>query len=285
MVFAVIIIALIAVFILICLIEKSLLSYSFFLYDNKSRTCSKLRGKDISDSCFVVISDLHSMSFGRSNSRLISSILSVEPDAVIIAGDLIVGTMSEKNRVAVSFLKDLAKHVPVYYGMGNHETKAELFPSGMRYIEEISGIDNVYLLRNSSVIPECADYIRLYGFEQEVDFFKKNAVLPSTALADAFGSRDTERISIVIAHDSEQFESFIPFEADIILSGHLHGGIIRLPFIGGLVSPRYKFFPKYDAGLFKKGRTNMIVSRGLGNHAVPIRVFNWPEIVVLQIRK
>lgn len=285
MIFAVIIFVLIAVFVLICQIEKRLLSYSFFLYDIGSKACSKTESRVASDACFAVISDLHSLSFGKDNSRLLDAILSVKPDGVIIAGDLIVGTQSEKNRVAISFLKQLSRHLPVYYGMGNHETKAEFFPSGMRYIEEISGIDNVCLLRNSSVVPESADFVRLYGFEQKVDFFKRNAVLPETALTEALGSRDKERLSIVVAHDPEHFESYLPFGADIILSGHLHGGIIRLPFIGGLVSPRYKFFPKYDAGLFKKDKTHMIVSRGLGNHAVPVRVFNLPEIVVLQIRK
>ena len=90
--------------------------------------------------------------------------------------------------------------------------------------------------------------------------------------------------AILLSHRPELFETYAACGVDLVLSGHAHGGQFRLPFIGGLIAPNQGLFPKYDAGLFTDGNTNMIVSRGIGNSIIPIRFNNRPEIVLLELR-
>ena len=95
---------------------------------------------------------------------------------------------------------------------------------------------------------------------------------------------DTESSYIILlSHRPELFESYVSCNIDLVLSGHAHGGQFRLPFIGGLIAPDQGIFPKYDAGLFTNGSTNMIVSRGLGNSIIPIRFNNRPEVIVIEL--
>ena len=96
-------------------------------------------------------------------------------------------------------------------------------------------------------------------------------------------STNIDNITILLSHRPELFETYVNCGVDLVLSGHAHGGQFRLPFIGGLVAPNQGLFPKYDAGLYTKGDTNMIVCRGLGNSIIPIRFNNRPEIVLLEL--
>ena len=88
--------------------------------------------------------------------------------------------------------------------------------------------------------------------------------------------------SVLLSHRPELFETYVACGVDLILSGHAHGGQIRLPIVGGIIAPDQGLFPKYDAGLFTDGNTNMIVSRGLGNSIIPIRFNNRPEVILVE---
>ena len=94
---------------------------------------------------------------------------------------------------------------------------------------------------------------------------------------------DENGYTILLSHRPELFDTYVSCGVDLVLSGHAHGGQFRLPLIGGLVAPNQGLFPKYDAGLYTDGGTNMVVSRGLGNSIIPIRFNNRPEIVLVEL--
>ena len=111
--------------------------------------------------------------------------------------------------------------------------------------------------------------------------FGDAASVTSSALSEL--QNESDGYTILLAHRPELFETYVDAGVDLVFSGHAHGGQFRLPFIGGLVAPNQGFFPKYDAGLFSKGSTTMIVSRGVGNSVIPIRFNNRPEIILVTL--
>ena len=99
----------------------------------------------------------------------------------------------------------------------------------------------------------------------------------------ALGKAKEDTFNILLAHNPEFFPSFRKWNPDLTLAGHVHGGVMRLPFIGGVISPSFRIFPHYDGGVFQEEGKQMIISRGLGSHTIPIRIFNPGELVVLQL--
>jgi hypothetical protein len=123
--------------------------------------------------------------------------------------------------------------------------------------------------------------IALYGLNLTTEYYKRflKTPMPPSYLNDLFGTCDEGMYHIFMAHNPEYFEEYVTWGADLIFSGHVHGGMVRLPFLGGAVSPMIHFFPKYDKGLFENSNRYMILSGGLGNHTFKFRVNNLPEIV------
>ena len=121
----------------------------------------------------------------------------------------------------------------------------------------------------------------------EHDYYRKLMTrrIPDDYLEGKFGSNDRSRVSVLIAHNPEHFDKYALWKPDYVLSGHVHGGIINIPPFGGFVSPQFKLFPKYDAGVFEKDGSVMILSRGLGSHTIPIRIFNKAEVIIIDIRR
>jgi hypothetical protein len=107
--------------------------------------------------------------------------------------------------------------------------------------------------------------------------------MPNGIIVERLGALHEDKYNILIAHDPDFFDEYVDFGPDLVLSGHLHGGMIALPGIGGIISPQLQLFPKYDFGVFNKKNTTMIVSRGIGWHSIPIRIFNKAEIVTVTI--
>ena len=107
-----------------------------------------------------------------------------------------------------------------------------------------------------------------------------------TYLPRVLGQPDPKEFTILLAHNPDYFPEYAAWGADLVLSGHVHGGVVRIPFWGkGVVSPAVKFFPKYDGGLFEEGKSHMILSRGLGAHTIPFRLFNPGDLIFLQFEK
>ena len=236
---------------------------------------------------YVVLSDLHNKSYGKKNERLLKAIDRLAPEAILIAGDMLTSKPEKSYEVARNLLEQLVKKYPIYYGMGNHETRLFLYPEvygdmGKNYESDLNKMQ-VTFMRNEN--RECEDNIRITGLDMARIYYKRFKKVPmeSDYLPETLGKSIADKYEILLAHNPDYFEEYAEWGADLVLSGHVHGGMMRLPFFGGVVSPAFKFFPKYDGGLFKQGESIMILSRGLGMHTIPIRIFNPGELISLTL--
>ena len=240
---------------------------------------------------FVMLSDLHDTDVTHDgNRRLLRSIESINPDFVILAGDMITSYMqpSYNSDVAFDFLRELANRFTVYYGVGNHEQRYKAEPERFagKYDKLVEFVQKlgIHFLSDSYIDRE-EDKIRIYGFDIPIDNYRRavKTYLPDGIINDRLGNPDEDKYNILIAHNPDFFDDYAAFGPDLVLSGHLHGGIVAIPGIGGVISPQLRLFPKYDFGTFTKGNTTMIVSRGIGWHTIPVRIFNKAEIVSVTI--
>lgn len=240
----------------------------------------------------VQISDLHSKLFGENNKKLIQKIKSLNPDIVVVTGDLIDGENNNYN-VALDFMKEISKLYRVYYIIGNHEQKAlikKYKDEYKDYFNKLHQMDFVNLDNNKVEIVKGNSNINLYGLTVPYSCYKylfdnqETTSIDSDFLEEKLGKVDREQFNILLAHTPFYFDEYEKWGADLTLCGHVHGGIVRLPFVGGLLSPDRKFFPKYDLGKYIKNKSTMIVSKGLGGSKVLIRVNCKPEIVNIKLK-
>lgn len=236
---------------------------------------------------FVVLSDLHNKSYGEKNYKLLQAIDKLAPEAVLIAGDMLTAKPDKSYETALDLIKNLALKYPIYYGMGNHETRLFLYPEvygdmGKNYEEDLKLLQ-VDLMRNES--REWKDNIKITGLDMKRAYYKrfKKEPMDDVYLRETLGEADTEKYEILLAHNPDYFEEYAAWGADLVLSGHVHGGMMRLPFLGGVISPAVRLFPKYDGGKFQQGKSTMVLSRGLGMHTIPIRIFNPGELILVKI--
>lgn len=235
----------------------------------------------------VFLSDLHNKQFGKNNSQLLEAIEEIRPDAVLVGGDMINGKPGEKLDRAVNLLRMLKEKYPVYYANGNHEHRIKLYPEtygdeAERYAAALAELGIAPIVNTHVQLPG----VNLVIYGSEIDkYFYKRFVTPDMDpeyLPRLLGNPDPETYTVLLAHNPDYFPRYAGWGADLVLSGHVHGGIIRIPFWGrGLLSPNVRFFPKYDGGVFHEGNSTMILSRGLGIHTIPFRLFNPAEVIVI----
>ena len=239
----------------------------------------------------VVIADLHNYKFGRDNELLLEAIRDGKPDMVLIAGDLMTAKRGKDFSPAIELLRELSKNYPICYGVGNHEHRVRLYKNtygdmGERYLNALAEM-NIKLMCNTRMVFE--EYgIEVVGSQIHRKYYrrKKKTPMKDTYLPRILGNPDERCFTVLLAHDPEYFPEYAAWGADLVLSGHVHGGVARIPFWNkGVLSPSLKFFPKYDGGLFEEGNAHMILSRGLGCHTIPFRVFNPGDVIFLQFRK
>lgn len=240
---------------------------------------------------FIVLADLHNNRYGKDNIKLWNAIHAKKPDYILIAGDMIVGAKNSKNNnITLSFLSKLVKQYPVFYGYGNHEQK--VMPGGDNYDgsfdEYKKSLESlgVHFLENKQIrITKEGNSIVITGLMIEKEYYKKTKrpKMITENIQNLVGIADNQCYNILIAHNPVYFSNYSDWGADLTVSGHIHGGIIRLPGLGGMISPQYKFFPKYDAGIFRNNGKTMLVSRGIGLHTIKIRVLNRPEIMMVTL--
>lgn len=279
-----IIITVICILVLFCLwmaiYDTNRFTVSSYEYRN-SRIKKKIRA--------VVISDLHDKIYGRENERLLNAIVSQKPDVILMTGDILNGHPGENTDTALSFTGKLAKIAPVYYGIGNHELRMRIYPEkyGNKYEGYISALREAGVKILSNETAEIAETgVKVTGADIPSEYYKRFKQLPmdKNKLADLMGEPDRKFFNILLAHNPAYFENYVEYGSDLVLSGHVHGGIIRIPFAKkGLLSPNISFFPKYDGGEYTKNKTSMIVSRGLGVHTIPFRLFNPGDLVVIDL--
>lgn len=219
----------------------------------------------------VQISDLHNAKFGKNNQKLVGRIRECEPDMIVLTGDLVDSNHTNVDR-AVQFVDEIVKICPVYYVTGNHEYWLEK----SEYDELMDGLigAGVVILDDQVVEISMGDAkFRLVGLDDK-------------SLADGTLEAllsDEKELTVVLAHEPQYFARYAGTGVDLVLSGHAHGGQFRLPFVGGIVAPDQEFLPEYTAGEYYMDGTEMIVSRGLGNSVIPARLFNYPEIVCVEL--
>lgn len=238
---------------------------------------------------FVLISDLHNKVYGRENEKVIEAVKRANPDFVVIAGDLITSHVNESIAPGVNLIKELRKYYKIYYALGNHETKLKMYPEKFgdmydRLVKEIEHPNVTLLVDESCTLPEYA--IRMTGLELERTYFArfKKRQMEAGHLEKHIGNVWGEYCNILIAHNPDYFEEYAAWGADLVLSGHVHGGIMRLPLLGGVISPSYKLFPKYDGGIFREGNATMLLGRGMGAHTLPFRFFNPAELYIVTLK-
>lgn len=238
----------------------------------------------------VLLADLHNKRYGKNNERLLEAIRERKPDMILVAGDIITAKPGKSFESAVAFLRELRKEFPVYYGNGNHEQRVKLYPQaygdmGERYARALteSGIEP---LVNSHVLLQ-GKGVALYGAELERRFYKRFRAMRMDReyMTELLGRPPEELYTILLAHNPDYFPQYARWGADLTLAGHVHGGVVRVPLWGrGVVSPGYRLFPKYDGGVFQEGQAVMVLSRGLGMHTIPFRLFNPGELWVIDVR-
>ncbi len=247
-------------------------------------------GKLTGEYTFALLSDLHNKSFGERNGRLLAQLDKLAPDAVLVAGDMLTASgNSEKAQKTTAFMQDLAARYPVYYGMGNHEQRIGECPEAFgdfyeTYVNQLNSFGIEPLINENVNLPSAN--INICGLQMDRCYYRKFRKHPMSTdyLTDMLGTPKEKQFQILIAHNPDYFEEYAAWGADLVVSGHVHGGLMRLPFLGGVVSPKLTLFPKYDGGRFESGGSTMILSRGLGTHTLPIRIFNPGELVVVRLK-
>lgn len=230
------------------------------------------------------ISDLHHREFGENQRKITDKAAALQPDIIVITGDLVSRDERDFSSVSV-FCAELAMIAPVYFSMGNHELD---MPQSVQceYLDMLRKAGVRVLLDEVDVVSQDGSDLAIAGASLDISVyhgenFSYSSLNPYSAseLNDTIGVH--ERCTILLAHNPLIFDAYVSWGAELVLSGHVHGGAVRLPFIGGLLSPERKFFPRYTKGLYNMGNSQLYVSAGLGK----IRLFNPPEICLLTLRR
>lgn len=229
----------------------------------------------------VLLSDLHGNSIGVCNKKLLVRIDSVKPDIICVAGDMTVKN-GKGSKETAALMANLTKKYPVYYAPGNHEIR---MPDYENFKTEMKRVGVNYL--ENKCMPLADGYV-IGGLDLPEYWYHKcwdKRRMEHADLEKLMEEPPDENFFILIAHNPEYFPQYAEFGAELVLSGHIHGGIARLPFLGGVISPSLRLFPAYDAGVFERGKSHMILTRGLGLHHIKLRFFNRPELSVIDIER
>ena len=265
----------------ICVIIRDMNRFVVAPYEIRSRKIKKKY-------TFVMLSDLHNKSFGIRNDRLIKAVVDCHPDSIITAGDMYTSKKGTGFDNALALLEALSNRFPVYIANGNHESKTQIKPDDFdnmygQFVDRLASLGLRPLVNERLALPEIN--IDLCGLQIGQEYFghftKKE--ITETYMDKLVGKANRDCFQILIAHNPVYFKKYADWGADLVLSGHIHGGVVRLPWLGGVISPTATFFPKYDGGRFQEGTSTMILGRGLSTHTLPIRMWNPGEIVLVTL--
>lgn len=248
------------------------------------------------DGCRIVhLSDLHGNRFGKNQERLLAEIEKQKPDYIMITGDMVTDCYDSSVSRVLEFIGELCKKYSVYYEPGNHETRAltegeQEIRSYGEFREAVLKTGAHYLENERMCLIRGGKKIMVYGLSLERIYFGKlwRYVVPQREhLEELLGMPVRDCFALLLAHHPDYFPVYEEWGADLVLSGHIHGGIAKLPYLGGILSPTMRLFPKYDGGVYqgKKEGVKMVLSRGLGSHTIPLRPFNPPELVAITLHK
>ena len=226
----------------------------------------------------VELADLHGRVFGRGSRRLLAAVRRAEPDLICIDGDL----FDEHTDLAMlpPLLRGLCAIAPVYYVTGNHEWRVP----GLRGILAQMRACGVTVLQDDwRVLRRGEDALIVAGTDDPCGPAERKT--PAELIADIRAEAGEAAFLLLLAHRNDQLPQWSALGVQAVLAGHCHGGVVRLPFVGGLFGTDRRLFPAWDAGLYRQGETALYVSRGLGYTNVHFRLFNRPEVAVIVLRR
>ena len=236
----------------------------------------------------VVISDLHDHQFGSNNIRLVEKIMGLEPDIIFMDGDML-NSDSDNSSVPCNLIQQFRDIAPVFYALGNQENAyiSNGHPDFINQLEESGAVvlDKTYVDIKIEGIP-----IRLggmYDYAFGLDGNDTALAAPEDVLTFLMDYQNTDRIKIMLSHRPESYvfgDASKTWDIDLIICGHIHGGQVVFPVIGGLYGGDQEWFPEYVHGLYKKDNFQMFITSGLGSNKQKLPRFNNPpEIAVLNI--
>ena len=224
------------------------------------------------------VADLHNHQWGE---RLISRLEKEQPDMIAITGDFVDSSHTDFD-VAMEFIEQAKGIAPIYYVTGNHEAWLDNYGE----LESRMIAAGVHMMDDTSEwISRDGAKINLIGI-QDPDFVERSSfdgIQESIVTTKLESLLKEECYNIVLCHRPELFKGYVATGADLVLTGHAHGGQVRIPFVGGLIAPNQGLFPDYTEGVYHKDNTDMVVSRGLGNSVIPVRINNMPELVIVTL--
>lgn len=236
------------------------------------------------------LTDLHNPDM-ETEDKIIGKLKGFSPDLVLVGGDVLVGKVGISPVPAVRFMKRLSRSWPVCYAYGNHESRLMAYPErfgsvGADYMAALKNT-GIYWLRNDSqrfVIRGLP--IRVYGLEPDERYYQKGRKKQGMegTLREQFEAVDRESYTILLAHTPRYGEEYLRWGADLTLCGHYHGGVMALGSHRGVITPDFRLFSRDCRGLRSKGQSYLLVSAGLGEHTIPIRIHNPRELVLVQVK-
>ncbi len=282
----------IGIIVLICMILIFAITILIYISNNclkitKYNIKSEKLPNEFDNFKIVQISDVHSRIFGEKNIEFINKIKKINPDIIVMTGDIIDATTPDVVKFVDNF-KELFKLYPTYYSIGNHERKLG-YNRYKLYLDTLKS-KGVNVIVNGSIPYRKGDskiIINALKFRENMqpriltEDRKKRYV---DYMKIKLNNIDLNYYNILLTHDPENFQMYEKLKVDLIFSGHVHGGLIRVGKLC-LFSPRRKFFPKYGYGKHIINNTTLIVNSGIGSATIPIRMFNRPEIVVAKLNK
>lgn len=227
------------------------------------------------------VSDLHNARMGKDNLKLLTMLRETKPDLIAMTGDLVDSRRTDLE-VAIAFAQEATKIAPCYYVPGNHENRIPEYP---QLKEALAAAGVVVLEDEKTQIVHNGVSITLLGLKDPSFDTTNDAdeAVVKQRLSEIFTADDG--FAILLSHRPELLPAYAESGVDLVLSGHAHGGQVRLPFVGGVIAPHQGLFPEYDGGVYVQEGTQMVVSRGVGNSVFPLRVNNRPEVVLIELRK
>lgn len=261
-----------------------LASSTYFFFENSTleKTTYEISNDKVNSELKIAqISDFHNTKLNRLKEKIINELKSENPDVIMITGDII-DSRREDIDVSLNFIKKIKDIAPIYYVNGNHEIRIN------NYDELKEGLisNEVNVLENkASIFNKDDTTINIIGINDPSyvhDDYIDDKDIVNKVLDDI--TYDSNLYTILLSHRPELFDTYKEKNIDLVLTGHAHGGQIRL-FNKGLVAPNQGLFPKYTSGIFLCNNTSMITSRGIGNSVLPFRINNNPELVIIKIKK
>ena len=239
----------------------------------------------------VYITDLHNAVWNNDRDCLPGIIAGIAPDLIFCGGDMIVAHPRETVDAALYFMNRMLDIAPVFFGLGNHEFRSRIYPEtyGTMYGDFIDPLlERGMILLNNDKTERTVNGVNLavFGLSIPRENYRRfrNVPLQTGKVRRMIGSPDKEHVSILLAHNPKYLSAYLKWGADLTLCGHYHGGIAGLGKNRGLISPGLEPFPAYARGSIRKDGKMLIISSGLGEHTLPVRINNPRELIRLEIR-